>query len=370
MSIERTFKRTFLTVLRYLIPAHAGAPPALRDARSILVVRQHNQLGDMLCAVPLLRALRVHCPNAVITLVASPVNYEVMQHHPFVDHLLLYDKRSYLGKFWVKTKRLMAFIRKLRGEGFDLAIVPSTVSTSVTSDLLAYLSGAPTRIGVGNINGVENPSRVFFTVSTRLKWSETPHRHQTLRNMDVVAPLGVVTNNLSTEIGLTAEERRRGREELGPVPGPGGLSIGIHPGAGKPLNRWPASRFASVARNLVEAFNVHIYITCGPMDDDPVRAMTSELSIPYKVIQGKPIRTVASMLSHLDLVLTNDTGIMHVAAAVGAPVLSLFGPTDPQQWAPIGPKHRYIQGREGKIGTITVDEVVWIAAEMLRARGH
>jgi len=75
---------------------------------------------------------------------------------------------------------------------------------------------------------------------------------------------------------------------------------------------------------------------------------------------------VASILSAADLLVTNDTGIMHVGGAVGAPVLSLFGPTDPYQWAPIGPVHRFIRAEDGNIDTIPIDEVLKHAREMLR----
>jgi ADP-heptose:LPS heptosyltransferase len=82
-------------------------------------------------------------------------------------------------------------------------------------------------------------------------------------------------------------------------------------------------------------------------------------------VANKSIREVAAILSLARLVISNDTGIMHVAAAVGTPVLSLFGPTDPEQWAPIGTKHRYIVGKGGDIETIPVEEVLTVAREML-----
>src|SRR5205823_15106747 len=115
------------------------------------------------------------------------------------------------------------------------------------------------------------------------------------------------------------------------------LRIGFHPGAGKLANRWPAERFAMVADRLSEEFGATAVVTCGPMDADPVREMTERLRAPHVVLRGHPIRGVAAVLQRLDLVITNDTGILHVAAGVGTPVLSLFGPTDPAQWAPIGP---------------------------------
>jgi len=102
------------------------------------------------------------------------------------------------------------------------------------------------------------------------------------------------------------------------------------------------------------------------MDAEPVQEMTAFLNSEHVIVRRKGIREVAAILSHARLVVSNDTGIMHVAAAAGVPVLSFFGPTDPQQWAPIGTHHRYLQSADGNIARITVDEAGRTALDMLR----
>ena len=146
------------------------------------------------------------------------------------------------------------------------------------------------------------------------------------------------------------------------------LAIGYHPGAGKPPNCWPADRFAHVANILWTDFQASLFITSGPMDQSVVGRMVESLRAPYYLLENMPVRQVASVLVNLNLVISNDTGIMHVAAAVGVPVLCLFGPTDPLQWAPIGEKHRYIVSENGRMESISVDEVLAVAREMLRTR--
>ena len=142
--------------------------------------------------------------------------------------------------------------------------------------------------------------------------------------------------------------------------------IVYHPGAGKAPNRWPAGLFARLADELSASVPSATIITSGPMDDGPVSAMTGSLHTSFEVIKNQPIRDVASAIRFADLLVSNDTGIMHVAAAVGTPVLSLFGPTDPGEWAPTGGRHRYIRGEDQDIGKIPFDAVLKAANEMLR----
>lgn len=321
----------------------------------------------MLCAVPLLRALREKYPQAHIALMASPVNYEVMLNNRYVDSVINYDKQKFLGKGWKGWKNLVSFVRTLRRSKFDLAIVPSTVSTSFTSDMFAYLSGAPTRIGASSLNGNKNPSGFWFNVPIDLDWRTTPDRHQTLRNLDVGEPLGIIAQNLELEITLDSDEKKEANSFVTRNFTKGKVHIVYHPGAGKIPNRWDASNLALVANTLATEFSASTIITFGPMDDQPVSDMLRSLKIHPIVVRNKSIREVAAILSNVNLVITNDTGIMHVAAAVGAPVLSLFGPTDPDQWAPIGSRNRYIKGEGGDINRISVADVLARAREMLGA---
>ena len=365
---EQYLKHILRSFLRILL--HSSRSPHLDPGsiRRILVVRQHNQLGDMLCVVPLLRSLRSRFPNCQIGLIASPVNVDVMANNAYVDRVINFDKREFLGKHSLKLQRLIAFIRQLRDSGFDLVIVPSTVSTSFTSDLLAFLSGARYRIGAGGIDGLENPSSFFFNIPVHLDWRSTPHRHQTLRNLDIATSLSLEIDVLSSEITLTRQERERAKAVAGRTKGEKSTIVALHPGAGKTPNRWPAERFAAVANSLHQSVNAAVLITAGPMDGEPVAALKTGINGPCDLIDNKPIREVAAILSHVDLVISNDTGIMHVAGAVGTPVLSLFGPTDPEQWAPKGPRHRFIRGNKGEIDAISVEEVFRNAQEMLMAR--
>ncbi|HUL43653.1 MAG TPA: glycosyltransferase family 9 protein [Bacteroidota bacterium] len=352
-GIEDQFKIKLLKILTPLFRKKPVQSLLGRSFSSILVVRQHDQLGDMICLSPLLSALRKRFPASRIVLVTSPVNHDIMLHHPSVDEVVAYQKKV----FWKNPLAFFSFVRKLRKNRFDLAVVPVTVSLSVTSDLIARFSGATYIVGASSLNGLANPAAAFHSIGIDLKWEVTSHVHQTLRNLQVLRPLDIGEASLSCTLGLTQEERRLAREFVRPMKERFDLLVGLHPGAGKPPNRWHDSHFAEVANRLFSEHHAGIFITAGPMDDIPFENMLARVRCPNGVVRNKPIRHVAAILNELDLFITNDTGLLHIAGAVSTQVLALFGPTDPLQWAPVGKKNRFIQSKDGDINSITEEQV-------------
>lgn len=361
--LEKLLKHALSTLLGLFVSHERVTEVPLDIIRNILVIRQHNQLGDMLCAVPLLRALRQRLPEAHIVLVASPVNYEVMLHNPFVDEVILYNK----FQFFRSPIHLIRFYRKLRERQYDLVIVPSTVSVSFTSDAMAYLCGARYRIGAGSLNGVENVAARFFNLPVGAEWKPEISIHQTERNLEFVRRIGISTDDLNVVIRLTDEEKRRADNFLQSHLGKKRHAIGIHPGAGKRQNCWPAEHFARVADRLASELNALLVITAGPMDDEAVQRMVGSLTTPHLLVKGRSVREVAAIIDRLSLFVTNDTGVMHVAGATSTRVLALFGSSDPSQWAPRSPRHRFLVAHDRHISSLTEEEVHDAAVEMIRS---
>ncbi|MAT39501.1 MAG: hypothetical protein CL946_07840 [Ectothiorhodospiraceae bacterium] len=325
-----------------------------RDSvQNILVIRQHNQLGDMLCVVPLLHALRKTYPKAKISLLARPLNAEILRGSPFLDEVIVYDK----FKFFDSPVAVLSFGRDLRDRGFDLVLVPSTVSMSVTSDVLAFLTRCKRRIGPGSLNGKKNVTGFLYNHREHLDWRDEPWTHQAQRNLDIASILVLEKVRLQPAIGLADEELRHGRDLVNDRKGNAPIVIGFHPGAAKIPNRWDALNFAEIANRCAEIYGAHLVISAGPNDTEPLAQMKAHLDNDALIALNLPIREVASIIAACDLFVTNDTGIMHVAAAVGTTTLSLFGPTPPLEWAPPGSKHRFILGRNDDVQTITVDRV-------------
>lgn len=360
--LEKSFKRLLFGLVRMFVHVRRVTTVPRNSVKNILVVRQHNQLGDMLCAVPLLRALRTTYPDAHIALLARPLNSEILRGAPFLDEIIVYDK----NKFLRSPFQVWRFGRALRRRSFDLAITPATVSMSVTSDVLTFFSRAARRIGPGSLSGKHNLTAYFYNVKVDLDWQRDPTRHQTQRNLDIASILVPEPVSLELEIGLTDEEVQRGRDLITKKKGGREIVIGFHPGAAKIPNRWDALRFAEIANRCAEIYGAFIVITAGPDDEAPLREMTLNMPNASLIMHNEPIREVAAVIHNCDAYVTNDTGMMHVSAGVGTPTLSLFGPTDPLQWAPLGSRHRFILGRAGSVESITVEKVWHVLTDMLR----
>lgn len=330
-----------------------------RRPRRILLVRQHNQMGDMLCAVPTFRALRETFPEARTLLITAPINDGIVRGNPYLDQILLFDKvriRSSPRAAW-------RFLRELRAFKPDLAFVLNSVSFSGTSAWLAVLSGAPVIVG--------GDSRPFgWSFSTWLYNLEMPgskelRGHAIDHQLDMLRAIGIEATDRSTVVVPGPDERARAAAFLDTLPE--GPRLVIHPGAGKVENRWPADRFAAVVAAM-EADGVAVFLVEGPADVDATRETLEALGHEVPVLRGVDLQTVAAAVAASDLALVNDTGVMHLAGAVGTRTLALFGPTPAAQWEPPSEHLDAWQSPTGRMDGLAVEPVLeWLRAELSRS---
>lgn len=326
------------------------------DPQRILVVRQHNQMGDMVCATPCFRALREAFPRARIALVCSPVNRDVVLHNPHLDEILVFDKRSCRNPL-----RLLEFLRGLRRFAPDLAFVLNSVSFSVTSAAFAAVSGAAAIVGGDSRPFGYDISRHAF--SLEMPSLPEPDRHAVEHCLAPLQAIGISTDDLSTVVAASDRERRRAAAILDEAPGSGPLWL-MHPGAGKKQNLWPAERFAAVAARAAAA-GARVLVLQGPADAEVMSRFSAALrpeaggDLPAGVRSAPPaaVGTCVALLEAADRFLCNDTGLTHVAGAVGTPTLALFGPTDPGLWLPRSAAMRHLRAEDGSLSALDVDTV-------------
>ncbi|MGQ9798589.1 MAG: glycosyltransferase family 9 protein [Ignavibacterium sp.] len=331
--------------------------------KNILIVRQHNQIGDMLCSLSLYKAIKKKYPESHITLVAAKTNYQIpfFDINPYVNRVLIYDKSSY--------KTILSFYRQLRDRKYDFGFVPSTITVSRTSHIINFLSGAKIRIGVNSIDGVENKSSFLLNLKDDFNWKG---KHQLIRNLEIAQLVGLdLTEEELKEIKLTFSDEDISfaknfiRENF---PDSTKKIIAFHPGAGKTANIYPTENFIRLIQKLYQQFSNHILLTSGWTDEailSRVIAALEQDGIRYKVVHNLPIKKLGALLSMIDLYITNDTGTMHIAGFSGTKLISLFGPTDPIEWAPLNENSFYIKSATNNIEDISVEDIISLSIKIL-----
>jgi len=312
----------------------------------------------MVCATPTFRALREAYPEAEIALVCAPVNHDVVRHSPHLDHVLLFDKRA-----CTRLGPLVEFIGRMRKFDAELAFVLNSVSYSVTSAALAAVSGARWIVGCDSDPFGFDISRHAYSLV--MPSFPVMDRHAIDHHLAPLEAVGLGTRDRTTLVVPSVAELERAAEIATTIPGTGDLWI-MHPGAAKTANLWPTDRFAEIAKRLVAAGR-RVLVLQGPADAEVMIRFRSAMEQlqpegpgAWRELPTVTVGVCAALLKRADRFLCNDTGLMHVAGAVGAPTLALFGPTDPAHWAPRTRNLHVLRGEDRTPGSLDV-ELVWRA---------
>jgi ADP-heptose:LPS heptosyltransferase len=291
--------------------------------RKIAVFRA-LRLGDMLCAVPALRALRAAAPMSRITLIGLPWAASfVKRFGKYLDDLLVFPGFPAFPEQPAHLNAVPHFLSEMQRQRFDLAI--QMHGNGCLSNPLTVLFAA------GRNAGYYLPGQYCPDPRSFIPWDDS--EHDVLRNLRLVEHLGAAGQGEHLEFPLgDADCRALQRSEVNlPMPG---TYVCIHPGARPPSRRWPPQRFAEVADRLA-ADGMKIVLT-GSMDEvDVVRAVRSAMRMPALDLCGTTdLGTMAALLSQARLVVTNDTEISHLAAAVSTPSVVVSCGSEPARWEP------------------------------------
>jgi ADP-heptose:LPS heptosyltransferase len=303
--------------------------------RRIAVLRALPGVGDLLCAVPALRAIRMGHPAATIVLVGLPSASWFVQRYPdLVDGLLPVAGVAGLPEVEPDAARALRFLRRAQAEHFDLA-VQIHGSGEVTNPLMTLL-------GARHHASSHRPGQWVPPGAS----IEYPGRgHEIDRLLAVVAAAGCPPVGAGVDLRVTADEHRTAArlvERAGLVDHQ--LAC-IHPGASRPDRRWPAERFAEVGDHLADR-GLSVVATGTWRDRPVVRAVADRMRSRLLDLSGYTgIGVLGAFYERARLVVTNDTGASHVAAAVGAPSVVVIGSAEPDRWAPLdGQRHRAVSG--------------------------
>jgi len=354
-------KKFLIKILKFIFKPKLNLPEPksltsnFKGQCNILIVRQHNQLGDMLLSVSLFRAIKENLNNVTVTVVASPDNVNAIESNSFIDEVILFDKRKFINPL-----EFIKFLRKLRKDKFQLGIVPTTVSISFTSCLLCRLAKCDFTIGPKSLNGKLNTASFLFDYAIDLDFTNDS-RHISDKILDIVRPFGIDTKDLRSHIYINQENRKIAQNYIIKSEK---LKVGLHIGAGKIHNRWALNNFSALINQIIDEYNAEIYLTIGPWDEVLLVELLPKIKTKPIILKNLSIPTLAAIIDYLNLFISNDTGIMHVAGATNCPLISLFGPTNPEIWAPIGNNKIYLH-KGSDINLIHTNDVMNIVREFL-----
>lgn len=355
--------------------------PSWDRADNLLCVRL-DALGDVLMTTPAIRALKQSRPLRRVTLLTSPAGAEAASLVPEVDEVLVYEAP------WMKATAPRVdstpeyqMADRLRRAQFDAAVIFTVYSQNpLPAAFLCYLANSPLRLAHCH----ENPYQLLT------HWVRDPEpasvvRHEVQRQLDLVATVGCQTadRRMLIRFPFSAHERAVGLlRELGvdrrrPW-------VVVHPGASAPSRRYPAEGFAEATRRLVVDHEWQVVFTGSDAERELIEHIRKGMGVPSHTLAGRLLLAeLAALLALAPLLIANNTGPVHLAAAVGTPVVDLYALTNPQH-TPWHVRHRVLshdvpckycyksvcpEGHQNCLRLVAPDDIVAAACELVGRTG-
>ena len=338
-----------------------------------LLIVKSSSIGDVVHATPVVEAIKRSRPNLKIGWVVRKRCADVLTGSPVIDKLHLVDNKPSFGD-------LMRLRRELRAERYEVAL---DMQGLFLSGLYAWLSGAPIRIGIDRNR--EN-NKLFLThpvIAGKPENPNGPDRHAVDILYGFAEYLGVDVDHTDfpPQPYLARAEITPGLEE---IRGSGGRKIALNVGASSPLKQWPVPHWSTLAAKLIDNGDTVVFVG-DKRDAEVVKEVRSKVGAGGSIVDvaGRTnLRQLAAVLEACDVVVTGDTGPMHIAVAVGTPTIALFGSTNPDRTGPYGKRNVVLdmhlscspcyrrptcEGRVDCMRDITPDAVMSAITEKLNA---
>jgi heptosyltransferase-2 len=303
-------------------------------------------IGDLLLITPALRALRRAYPAATLDVLLPSRGAAALANLSFIDDLLLFDKYPFDSPLQAlrsgRWGELIRFARRLRGRDYDTVILFHHLSLrfgALKHAALVLATGAPCRIGLDARDG-----RAWF-LTHRVLDQGFGAKHELDYWLDLAAAAGAPAVSRQVEIGLTDEDIATAVELLPPADRP---TVAIHPGSGgySLARRWGLEKFAGLGERLRQECDARVLVV--GTQADGVDDLAASLGGNVINLGGRTTLTqLAAVLARCDLLVGADSGVLHVASAVGTSIVALFGPTNHRAWAPALPPDRLTVIRSG-----------------------
>jgi heptosyltransferase-3 len=305
-------------------------------APRILILRRDN-IGDLVCTTPLMQALREQLPHAWLGALVTTYNAEVLQGNPVLDEVFVYEKLKHRsGSLLSHLRTRLGQVARLRRQNLDCVLVP-----------------APAPQALKLARGLK-PGQVIASPT-----SFPPRLHEVERVFELGRAFGLTGKPGSLRVFPDPEKRGELQRQLGSGP-----FVAIHLSARRPAQQWPRERYAALAAQLAQQAGVLLLWAPGskdnprhPGDDEAavgiLRAAPAAIPVPTP-----DLKTLVAALSLAERVVCPDGGAMHLAAALGKPVVALFGDSPVERWHPWNVPHRVVRPASRDLADLPLDVVL------------
>ncbi|MBM3253454.1 MAG: glycosyltransferase family 9 protein [Candidatus Omnitrophica bacterium] len=287
-------------------------------------------IGDLLLTTPLLRGIKENIPESKLSVLTFKANKDILSDNPYVDDMILVDPTSFVS--------ILKVLFELRERHFDLTIC--AYPSGLRSAFLGYLSGAPTRFGQGL--SLFNKYHWLFTKQTPI----TEVKHAILMNLDFLRLLNIDSEGLNYDLTLNLDKKDKkfASEFLNNSNvSDEDLLITIHIGGGKD-KAWSKERFAQIADELIERYGARILFLGSKKEFPAVNSIIQLMkNKSLNLVSKTTLMQMAALLEKSHLLICNNSGPMHIAAALKIPTISISGPVDPRIHRPWGQNHIVLQ---------------------------
>jgi lipopolysaccharide heptosyltransferase I len=318
-----------------------------------------SSLGDVVHALPAAHALRRAFPDAHLTWVVEARERAILEGNPDLDQILHVDTRFWRKEFTkaggpaVVWGKLAGLIRRLRAGRFDVAL---DLQGLWKSGALTWLTGAPLRVGF-TARHCREPWNILFT--NRRVVPPRSATHVVEKNLALLQALNVPAGEAVFPIA-TDPQGEDAAEAFLTAQGvkPQDLLVALYLGAGQARKRWPLPAFRTLADQMASRLGARVLVLWGPGEESLVREFREGVPPTTLVAPLTSIPELTSLIRRVSLLIGGDTGPLHIGAAVGRPVIGLYGPTDAARNGPFGPLAGAIQSPTGALEGITVNMVL------------
>jgi len=292
--------------------------PLIGPPERVLIIKP-SAIGDVVHALPVLNLMRNHWPTARISWLVTPACAGLLEGHPQLDEVILFDRKRF-GKSWRSLsafRELSAFNRSLKSHKFDLVI---DLQGLLRSGWMSWRTHARARIGATD-------AREFaWLFHTHRVAVDPANQHATDRYLAVAEFLGLGRSPVEY-VFPTTDEDRRFIEGLLPVDEPFAVLL---PASNWATKQWPIERFAELVQPLKDRLGLRSVLAGGPDAASLAPVLPGVINLAGKT----NLRQLTALLERANLVIANDTGPMHIAAALGRPLVTMYGPTSPVRTGP------------------------------------